>query len=129
MFVDTSVIVAIIQQEEGWEAYATALRQARTIYVSPLCRWEAVRALLKVRTVSLEAAQQSVDQFFEIIHARMINISSDIGKIAEQAAATYGMARHPAALNFGDCFSYACAKAYHVPLLYKGNDFSQTDLA
>ncbi|MBR0924530.1 type II toxin-antitoxin system VapC family toxin, partial [Bradyrhizobium diazoefficiens] len=35
---------------------------------------------------------------------------------------------HPAQLNFGDCFAYACAKAYRIPLLYKGNDFAQTDL-
>jgi ribonuclease VapC len=40
----------------------------------------------------------------------------------------FGRSRHPADLNFGDCFAYACARAYRAPLLYKGNDFAQTDL-
>jgi uncharacterized protein with PIN domain len=40
----------------------------------------------------------------------------------------YGRSRHPADLNFGDCFAYACARAYRAPLLFKGNDFSQTDI-
>jgi ribonuclease VapC len=50
--------------------------------------------------------------------------------LALSGSATYGKAvGHPADLNLGDCFAYACAKALNVPLLYKGNDFSQTDLA
>jgi len=50
--------------------------------------------------------------------------------LAQEAAWTYGKTvGHPAQLNFGDCYAYACAKAYRVGLLYKGNDFSETDLA
>jgi ribonuclease VapC len=48
--------------------------------------------------------------------------------LALDAFRRYGKGRHPAALNFGDCFAYACAKHHKVPLLHKGNDFSQTDI-
>jgi len=47
---------------------------------------------------------------------------------ARRAARLYGKGRHPARLNFGDCFAYACAKILGVPLLCKGNDFAQTDI-
>jgi len=59
-----------------------------------------------------------------------MTITPEIGEIAIAAMARYGKGRgHPAQLNFGDCFSYACAKAAGVPLLYVGDDFSKTDLA
>jgi ribonuclease VapC len=48
--------------------------------------------------------------------------------LAIDAYARYGKGRHPAALNFGDCFAYACARAANAPLLYKGDDFPQTDI-
>jgi len=48
--------------------------------------------------------------------------------IAINAFDRYGKSRHPAALNFGDCFAYACARHAGVPLLYKGDDFPQTDI-
>ena len=57
-------------------------------------------------------------------------MSTNEGDLAIDAAMTHGRAvGHRADLNFGDCFSYACARANGVPLLYKGNDFSETDLA
>ena len=57
-------------------------------------------------------------------------ITSDIGQGAIAALAIYGkQVGHPAQLNMGDALSYACAKAEEVPLLYKGQDFSETDLA
>ena len=53
----------------------------------------------------------------------------DQAKIARQAYRDFGKGNHPAALNFGDCFSYALAKTLGQPLLYKGRDFAQTDVA
>lgn len=52
----------------------------------------------------------------------------DHGELARQAFLDFGKGRHKAGLNFGDCFSYALAKATGEPLLFKGNDFSQTDI-
>ena len=57
-------------------------------------------------------------------------MTREIGDAALQAAATCGkVVGHPAALNFGDCFSHACAKVHGTALLYKGEDFARTDLA
>ena len=57
-------------------------------------------------------------------------VSADIGRKAVDAAKRYAkVGGHAADLNFADCFAYACARAYSVPLLYKGNDFTQTGLA
>ena len=78
----------------------------------------------------LVEARQIVDEYLKEIGAREIDISPEIGNDALDAAAAFGKtAGRGAKLNFGDCFSYACAKASGVPLLYKGDDFSQTDLA
>jgi len=56
-------------------------------------------------------------------------ITAADGHAAVEAFARYGKGRHPARLNLADCLSYACAKQRDLPLLYKGDDFSRTDLA
>lgn len=58
----------------------------------------------------------------------MIQISAAIGREAIKAFRIYGKGRHRADLNMGDCFAYACARAYRLPLLFKGNDFVHTDI-
>lgn len=57
-----------------------------------------------------------------------IPLSIDVTSAAIDAFARFGKGRHPAALNMGDCFAYACARVHRVPLLYKGDDFSLTDI-
>lgn len=59
----------------------------------------------------------------------IIPITPEIGRLAMQAFARYGRGNHPARLNMSDCFAYACARSLGVPLLFKGSDFSQTDIA
>lgn len=77
----------------------------------------------------ISAAQASVTQFVADIGATELTITPAIGQAAIEAAKRYGRAvGSPAALNFGDCFAYACAKAHGAALLYKGSDFAQTDL-
>ena len=108
--------------------------------VSALVRFEAVLALARVivrnlpheidKPTALARAKEVVDEYLEHAGAKHVAVSTNEGDLAMGAAMTYGRAvGHKAGLNFGDCFSYACAKANGVPLLYKGNDFSQTDLA
>ncbi len=78
----------------------------------------------------IESASATVREFLINIGAREIAITPEIGHAAIEAAKRYGLAvGSPARLNFGDCFAYACAKEHHAVLLYKGNDFAQTDLA
>ena len=138
MFIDASVIVAILGREPGYQEIEKRLAAADgTFFVSPLVKFEASAALARQKSGHakpspglLRQAQAAVDALVEGLDAEEILISPDIGRRALEASATYGKAiDHAADLNFGDCFSYACAKALGVPLLYKGNDFAHTDLA
>lgn len=140
MFVDASVIVAILNQEAGWEELVKRLGDIPgERHVSPLVRFEAVMALARAAAEPtgrkptpevVSRARELVDGFILEIEAQDTAISSEIGLIAIDAGMRYGKAvGHPADLNFGDCFAYACAKTLGAKLFYKGNDFSQTDMA
>lgn len=137
MFVEASVIVAILAKEPGWAELLKRISGARSpLHISVLVRLEATLALGRINAVSkkatpemLAAARDLVDIFILEISARNVAIDEDIGSRAIDASIRYGKAVvHLADLNLGDCFAYACAKAQDVPLLYKGNDFLQTDL-
>ena len=64
----------------------------------------------------------------ERLEMEVVPLSDDQAKLAIEAFRLFGKGRHPASLNYGDCFSYALAKATGEPLLFKGDDFSQTDI-
>lgn len=138
MFIDASVIVAILGNEPGSEELEKRLASAGgPFFVSPLVKFEASAALARrVSAHGRPSAEQVVqaaavvDAFIEDIGAEEIPISQEIGHLAVLAGGTYGkLVGHEADLNFGDCLAYACAKALGTPLLYKGNDFARTDLA
>lgn len=140
MFIDSSVIVAILNEEPGAIELEKQLEAADgTLLFSPLVRFEATISLARAigdrqktgRSPELvDLAQSLVDQLLHACGAEEVSIDSGIGSRAIGAARTYGKAvGHPADLNFGDCFSYACAKAAGAKLLYKGEDFAKTDMA
>lgn len=139
MFLDSSAIFAILNREPGYEDLARRIEDAPgQLYTSPLVRFEVAVSLARQRSGQnrkpspqlVEDCAALVSAFVNEIAAKDIHITSSIGDGAIRAAATYGKAvGHVADLNFGDCFSYACARAYRLKLIYKGNDFSQTDLA
>jgi ribonuclease VapC len=134
------VIVAILGRESDREHLLARLEASpRPFLVSPPGVFEAVISLAakkardshKVLDAGLiTAAQSSVVQFIADIGATEVTVTPAIGQAAIEAAKRYGRAvGNPAALNFGDCFAYACAKEHGAALLYKGSDFAQTDLA
>lgn len=140
MFVDASVIVAILASEADGDALVERLGASRPpFYISPLVVYEAVHGLAraKARGTSkkhmsgrIEKAQNAVSEFLMALEAVEISVDCETGRLAIEASKQFGKATgHPADLNFGDCFTYACAKLRSLPLLYKGNDFSHTDLA
>ncbi|ESZ47745.1 type II toxin-antitoxin system VapC family toxin [Mesorhizobium sp. RSR565B] len=137
MFVDASVIVAILNQEPGWEELLKQLSGfSGQVWVSPLVHFEATQALARAgagpRRASAEAllhARDLIDEFIVEIMGESLAIDDNISSRAIDASARYGKAvGHKADLNLGDCFAYACAKSRDLPLLYKGHDFAQTDL-
>lgn len=138
MFVDASAIVAVLGLESDWQEQLERLESHDApLYISPLVRFEVVQALArrqaqsrKPSAAALEEADDVLDAFISRLKIEEIPISVPMGSLAVAASARYGKAvGHPADLNFGDCFAYACAKTLGVPLAYKGDDFSLTDLA
>jgi ribonuclease VapC len=139
MFLDASVIVAIIAREPGWEEIVKRLEIADGAFVvSPVARLEAVLGIARKfqqpdkpkSKETVATANAAVTEFLSAIGATEIAVTSATGSIAIETAMIYGKAvGHPADLNFGDCFSYACAKALDIALAYKGDDFALTDLA
>jgi len=128
MFIDTSALVALIVGEPEAGAFAAALEQSERRCTSPLVRLEAC-AVLATR---LDILPTQADGLFEDLLAEAdiatFPITDEIGKIAVACFAAYGKGRHAARLNIVDCFSYACAKVLGEPLLFKGEDFAQTDI-
>lgn len=137
MFVDASAIVAVLNEESGASTVEAALSSAGRITISPAVRYEAVLALARSMNASgaeradaIRKASASVDRMLQELDFEEIAITPDIGRLAIEASARYGKSvGHPAALNFGDCFAYACAQIRGEALLFVGNDFSQTDVA
>lgn len=140
-FVDASAIVAIINEEPGYEEFEKRLsEEKKRLYVSPLVRFEAIIAVARIamdaakgqgdRAAMIAEARVIVDAVIEALEAKEIAIDGKVGNLAVDAAIQYGkVTGHKAKLNFGDCFAYAAAKAHRLPLVYKGDDFSETDLA
>lgn len=141
MFLDASVIVAVLKNEPESSAYLKAMESARgKLRHSGIVRLEAAMALARAykdqrgdthaTAGDFKMASELVTELLESLESYEVHISGSIADQAIDALARYGhMVGHKARLNFGDALSYACAKAYHMPLLYKGDDFSETDLA
>lgn len=129
MFIDTSVFVAILCQEEEAERFARAIEGATAKFTSPLVRLEASMVLATRQGRTPRAAETDFDAVLQEARIQIVTITDEIGRLSVEAFERYGKGRgHPAQLNLADCLSYACAKAYQVPILFKGRDFAKTDL-
>ena len=130
MFVDTSAIVAIVAEEDDAEYLASRIGMADHGFTSPLVLLEATMVLSTRLGVPPLRAMHYVLEAVSSAGLSIAPIELHHLEPAVQAFANYGKGRgHPAQLNLADCLSYACAKAGGVPLLYKGDDFSRTDVA
>ena len=141
MFLDASAICAVLLKEPEAPAMLKAMEQAKgKLITTPIVRIEATLAMarhLKERDgvthttpAHFEEAAAFVGALLETLNVREMHVTESMGTAALAALAKYGKtAGHPARLNFGDALSYAGAKAFHLPLLYKGDDFAHTDLA
>ena len=129
MFVDASAMVAIIAREPEETALIARLEQAPVRYTSPVAILETVMALRRLGAESVDQAERIVRGFLANARIEEASITGRESAAAITAYAQYGKGQgHPAQLNLGDCFAYACARTRDVPLLFVGNDFSQTDI-
>ena len=129
IFIDASALVAMIAGEEGAAALAHRLDDSAQRLISPVARWEAIVALHRSYDYDWTEAQRTVEKMTALHAVRTVAIGEAEGQLALSAYGRYGKGNHPARLNMGDCFAYACAKNNDAALLYKGDDFARTDLA
>ena len=128
MFIDTSVIVAILSKESDATEFANKIEAAQCC-TSALVILEASMRLSAKLGIDPVAVEQRIQALMDEAGITLAPMDARTASLAIKAFADYGKGRgHPAQLNLADCLSYACAKAQSIPLLYKGKDFSHTDL-
>lgn len=125
MILDSSAIVAIFFQEPHYEALLDKLAKAEAIGVGAPTIVECGIVLSARMNID---ARSLLSRFLSEMNVTVIPFSEAHFGVAVEAWLVYGKGRHPAALNLGDCLSYATAKMADLPLLCVGDDFSQTDI-
>jgi ribonuclease VapC len=126
MVLDTSALVAVLTNEIDASKFKNAIDRDTTRLMSAASVLET--AIVLGRRFG-ETGTRELDLIIQRIPIEIIPVDLDQLEWARFAFQTFGRGRHPAKLNFGDCFSYALSRFTGEPLLYKGTDFSQTDLA
>ena len=128
MFVDASALTAILTDENDARDLAARLAERSRRITSPLAVWEATLAVSRRLDIDLSEAENEVERYLALAEIVVVALAPETRTLALAAHARYGKTRHKAGLNFGDCFAYACARHEGMPLLYKGDDFAQTDI-
>ena len=126
MILDTSALLAVLFGEKDAETYAQAISQAEVCRISAATF---VEVSVVVESQTGDAGSRQWDSFFRTAGITIEPVTEEQAHAARQAWSDFGKSRHPAGLNFGDCFSYALAKVSGEPLLFKGQDFRKTGIA
>ena len=122
--VDSSALVAIVLEAPESQRLMLALAQEDAVLLTT-ATW--LETLMEV-TVRASQRIPSLQALMEVVPHQYVAVDRELTEVAYAAFLKFGKGRHPAALNFGDCFSYALAKSRNLPLLFKGQDFSKSDL-
>ena len=125
MIVDSSAVLAILFSEPD------ARRHAGAIMAASPCRMSVANVLeasIVVERRGGDSTAHELDTLLKSAEIELVPVTVEHLEAARRAWRRFGKGNHPAALNFGDCFAYALAKATGEPLLFKGEDFAQTDI-
>ena len=125
MVIDTSAFLAILQDEPDRRSFTAAIAAAVVRRTSAATFLEASMVLQS--RYGAEGTQR-LDMLLESARVEVMAVDPAQARIARRAFVDFGKGRHPAGLNFGDCFSYALAKVRGERLLFKGDDFAKTDI-
>jgi ribonuclease VapC len=125
VIVDASALLAIVLDELDAERYARAIAADRQPRM-PSVTW--FEASMRMEAAADPVALGRFDAFPGDFGIEIIAFTARHAEMARQGRRLYGRPQHPAGLNFGDCLVYGVAKAERAPLLFKGNDFTQTDV-
>lgn len=126
MVIDTSALLAILQGEPERRAFIEAIESADTRRMS-VATFVEVSIVIDARLGA--EGLRGLDLFTDRAGIELVPVDVEQGRVARDAYARFGKGRHRAALNYGDCFSYALATVLGEPLLFKGGDFGHTDVA
>lgn len=125
MIVDSSVFIALLRRERGCEAYERVLAGAEGVVTSAATLVETALVAEGKGGVTTGA---DLDALLDRLEVEVVPFTAEHARRAREGWRRYGKGRHPAGLNLGDCFAYALATSRDEPLLFKGADFSQTDV-
>lgn len=125
MIIDTSVLLAILFDESDGPELLRLVVEAPTRLMSAA---NVLEAWIVADRHPNPAKAPALDALIETVGLDIEPVTVAQARLAREAYKAYGKGRHPAGLNYGDCFAYALAKATGLPLLFKGEDFSQTDI-
>ena len=125
MVIDTSAVVAILRDEPEQQRFSKAIEAAEVRLMSIATFVEASIAI--EGRLGAEGARE-LDRFLNRAEIELVPVDLEQGRAARDGFDLYGKGRHRAALNYGDCFSYALARTRDEPLLCKGDDFAHTDV-
>ena len=128
LFADASALVAIVAREHDWQSLADRVEGYDRRLCSAMGAWETVTALCRNFALTESQARIRLASLLNASGFLFVGIGKHEYDVAVTAYATYGKGRHPAGLNMGDCFTYACTKVNNARLLFKGDDFTRTDL-
>ena len=126
MVIDTSAVLAILQDEPERRTFNEAIEAADSRSLS-VASFVEISIVIEARCGA--EGIRHLDRFLDRAGVTVVGVDVEQGKLARQAFSRFGKGRHAAGLNFGDCFSYALAQTLGEPLLYKGEDFSRTDVS
>ena len=128
MIIDASVFVAILLDEpESYEFFEKIMRSSEKNTI-PSAVWETCVSITNRLQISATESSQNLMRLLTALEISIVAIPPEVGFAAVHAYYRFGKGRHPAALNFGDCLVYAVSKVLNQSLLFKGDDFSKTDV-
>jgi len=125
MVLDSSAVIAVLLKEPEAPQMLSAIANSETNLLSAA---SFVEASMVIEARKGSEGGRDLDLFIYRAGIEIMPVDKEQAELARAAWRKYGKGRHPAGLNYGDCFSYALAKATGEQLLFKGNDFSGTDL-
>jgi len=125
MVIDTSALLAILQGEAETRAFIDAIRRADSPVISTA---SVLESSIVIESRFGPEGVRDLDLFLLKAGITQVAVDAEHAALGRQAYRKYGKGRHPAGLNFGDCFAYALARSRGEALLFKGEDFSKTDL-
>jgi ribonuclease VapC len=129
IFIDASAMISMMTGESDANELADQMEAEQSRLCSAISLWETIAGLCRGYTFSVPSARRVVQSFIALNEINFVTVGEREFELASQAYAEFGKGRHPAALNLGDCFAYACAKSNRAKLLFKGDDFTKTDIS